>query len=131
MEIAMKRALVTLALAAAAPLGLAACADGYTRVGVGYGTAWHSYPYSVWYDNYYGPFYDGYWGTDGYFWFRLFSSDRTYRRADPRHVYRERPQYAERYRYYEGRSYQPPRGAHVPNYPSSPDRDRDRDRDHR
>jgi hypothetical protein len=119
----MKRILLVLALATA-PLALSACVErGHTRVGVGY--TWYSYPYSVWYDGYYGPFYDGYWGTDGYFYFRLTSRDPVYRRADTRHVYRERPRVADRYRFYEGQTRRPPDGTRMPNYPGNRDRNRD------
>ena len=124
----MKRALLVIALATA-PLALSGCSGygyGHPRVGVGY--TWYSYPYSVWYNGYYGPLYDGYWGTDGHFYFRLTSRDRVYRRADPRHVYRERPRNAERFRYYEGETRRPPDGTRMPYYPGDRDRDRDRDR---
>lgn len=123
----MKRILLVLALSTA-PLALTACVErGHPRVGVGYD--WYSYPYSVWYDGYYGPFYDGYWGTDGYFYYRLSDRDRAYRRADTRHVYRERPRYAERYRHYEGETRRPQDGTRMPYYPGDRDRDRDWDRD--
>ena len=126
----MRRALLVFTLATA-PLALSGCAGygyGYGQPRVGAGYTWYSYPYSVWYNDYYGPFYDGYWGTDGYFYFRLTSSDRLYRRADPRHVHRERPQYSERFRYYEGETRRPPDGTRMPKYPGDRDRDRDRDR---
>ena len=142
-----QRTLITLALAAAAPLALAACAEDY--YGTGYGNVsygWRSYPYDVWYDNYYGPFYDGYWGTDGFFWYRLFSTDRNYRRGDGNHFYRQPPpnnnRYRDRYREFNGSSRQPPANVRPPNYPGwgtgpnqnqdqNRDRDRDRDRDNR
>ncbi|GAA0276054.1 hypothetical protein GCM10009127_15850 [Alteraurantiacibacter aestuarii] len=127
----MKRPLILLGLAVAAPLTLVGCANHMTY---GVGMSWYSHPYSVWYDGFYGPFYDGYWGTDGYFYFRLDMISSAYRRADPGHFYRQPPaRNMERYRHYEGRSYEPPRGTRMPNYPArgdgSRDRDRPRDRD--
>ncbi|MCB2059142.1 MAG: hypothetical protein R3E09_10995 [Novosphingobium sp.] len=111
----MKRFPVLAALALAA-LPLSGCADGHYRYGMGVG--WVSHPYNVWYDGYYGPFYDGYWGTDGFFYFRLHDRDNHYRRGDDGHFRRGDARPAPRYRPYEGRTHEPPRGTRMPNYPS-------------
>jgi hypothetical protein len=94
----MKRTLISLALAAVAPLGLAACANGYTGLDVGYGYAGgYGYPgyypafgygwdpYDVWYDGFYGPYYNGYWGTDGFFWYQ--GGDHRWHRGDRDHFH--------------------------------------------
>jgi hypothetical protein len=94
----MKRTLLKLALAAAAPLGLAACVNGYTGLDVGYGGGYgYGYPgyypaygygwdpYDVWYDGFYGPYYNGYWATDGYFWYQ--GGDRRWHRGDRNHFH--------------------------------------------
>lgn len=132
----MKRTFLALALVCGAALPLAGCAGpGYSRVGVGY--AWTSYPYSVWYDGYYGPFYDGYWGLDGFFYFRLLSTDRVYRRASAPHVYRvqprAQPRTSQRYKHYQGETRRPPDGSRMPSYPPdrSPGRSDNRSRDRR
>ena len=135
----MKRTLITLALAAAAPLALSACMeDGYTTTSVGIG--WQSYPYDVWYDDYYGPFYDGYWGTDGFFYYRLLQNQNVWRRADQNHFRRQPPANTDRYRQYNGSTHQPPPNAKLPNYPGwgtgpnqgqSHDQNRNRDRNRR
>ncbi len=90
----MTRRLITLALAAAAPLALGGCAYGYGYTGVdvgygGYGYPGYGYgydPYDVWYDGYYGPFYNGYWGTDGFFYYQLYN-DRHWYRGDRDHFH--------------------------------------------
>lgn len=117
----MKRNIALLAIALAA-LPLSACAGD--RYGYGYGgMAWSGYPYSGWYDSYYGPFHDGYWGNDGFFYFRLNSRDRSYRRDAYRHFRRDDRQPGDRFRRFEGNIQSPPqRGTRMPSFP----RDRDR-----
>lgn len=99
----MKRTLLKIALIAAAPLALGACAEGYTGFDVGYGGGYgygpygYSYPgyypawgygydpYDVWYDGYYGPYYNGFWGTDGFFWYQ--GGDHRWHRGDGDHFH--------------------------------------------
>lgn len=127
-----KRTLITLALAAAAPLALAGCAEDYYGDGYNYnaGYGWQNYPYDVYYDNYYGPFYDGYWGSDGYFWYRLLQSDRTWRRGGRDHFNRDGGNHGgqgggrgggnnggHNWQHYNGTVHQPPANARLPNFP--------------
>ena len=103
----MKSILIKLALAAAAPLALGACANGYTGfdVGLGYGGGGYGYggyggygypgyypaygygwdPYDVWYDGFYGPYSNGYWATDGFFWYQ--GGDHRWHRGDHDHFH--------------------------------------------
>lgn len=126
------RALITLALGAAAPLALGGCASDYYGSGYGYNNDyygnWNNYPYDVWYDGYYGPFYDGYWGSDGFFWFRMFQNDRTWRRGDRYHFHRgdwdrdrdgdrDRGDRNRHWQRYNGTLHQPPPNARMPNLP--------------
>lgn len=134
----MKRPLILVGLALAAPLALGGCTN---HMNAGYGMGWYSSPYSVWYDGYYGPFYDGYWGNDGDFYYRL-SRDGDYRRADGGHFRRERPHYVGRdyhgnrdrgdhrnFRHFEGHTRHPAHGMMPPHYPSHGRNDRGHDRD--
>lgn len=110
----MKRPLL-LACLAAMVLPLGACADdGYYR------PAWGPRPWYGWYDGFYGPIYDGYWGSDGFFWFRLNSGDRTWRRGDHDHFRRDAAQPPGNFHHFEGTMQPPPQNVTPPRFPREP-----------
>lgn len=109
----MKPVFAAVALATAG-VSLSSCSWG--GPGPRHHLAFVAHPYVVWYDGYYGSFYDGYWGVDGYFYYRLDSRDRDYKRGSRDYFRREQPSSRD-FRRYEGFPRNPPQDGKMPHYP--------------